>query len=419
MLDHKNKISCLVLGIILFATLTRASIENSPVRVTHRNSGPRYDFEDVENVERNRMANGEGQSGPQDNQIAPPRSPTNAVRPPQDMPADTPIGHLSIRRIFLVPMMGPMHSDAGQWSGSDKSNDQVDNDSSGSSNREQPGMVGGSSKPFWPFVPPTRHHILGGDEASRSPTVEREDTLPERPTRPLFDPIQMMIDMMQQALSQSAMGHPSEIFGDLNKEASGAPTSKSDDKTQDAAQPDANNNKPTELGQPIKPTSNNETREDIVEIEGKKYLRKTVINRHVGENVIFMTKRLIFTPLNETDSEQTTTTTTTTTTVAPPAVSSSEGSRASVSSEVPETIKDDALKTSTTTSSPVEPASSESPSTSAPLSTEAVETPSSTPVNEASTSKESWVERVSEAIAEKIAEAVEPSSTTTTAKPAV
>lgn len=305
------------------------SIEREPVKVTHRNSGPKYDIDEDKLTPTN--PENEQPSMPTTTTEATPRGQDDSTN---DKPSggrltpdviDFPIGHMTIRRIFLIPMMSPRQE--GEWTSSS---------SSGAEPQQEPPMASGNPdegrqqagpffpRPLWPFsLAPARHsphhHMLGQDEASRSPsndnlpaaTGEREGERappsagPDAPVRPLIDPIQMMIDMMQQAISGQFAPPPSSP-GDLNTNEASNPAA--------TDRAEGNTRRPTtsELDKPMKPA--NETREDVVEIDGKKYLRKTIINRHVGENIIFMTKRLIFTPLNDTDSNESTTTTTTTTT---------------------------------------------------------------------------------------------------------
>lgn len=296
------------------------SIEREPVKVTHRNSGPKYDIDQDKLTPTN----------PENEQPSPPTTTTTtessprkqdndndklwADRQPTPDVIDSPIGHMTMRRIFLIPLMSPRQE--GEWSSSSSSRAEP---------QQEPPMASGNpddqagpflARPLWPFsFAPARHnphhrHMLGQDEASRSPSSandnlpaasgerEAERADPNAPVRPLIDPIQMMIDMMHQALNSqfAAPLSPPSSAGDLNTNEASNPTS-SDTRSQSGG----------ELERPIKPT--NETKEDVVEIDGKKYLRKTIVNRHVGENIIFMTKRLIFTPLNETDPNEASTTT--------------------------------------------------------------------------------------------------------------
>lgn len=448
----------LILVVALLATTCAASIEKEPVKVTRQNSGPRYDLDDVGRIS---LAESEASNNvDSNNNIKPvqPSMPQDGLSQPttrqQSAEGDQPpIGHLSIRRIFLIPMMGPMS----------------DGDSS-----SQPGDMMSPAEPpreplsslFWPFMSPRQpqsghhrhhHHMLGEDEASRgpprrgeveegSPTMtaaasgEREFSAPPSPSmerppqRSLFDPIQMMLDMMHHAISSAdnpmttspRSGNP--FFTDLNKDASERPRSGDDESNKD-------DQSGTSLERPIKPQTRNETKEDIVEIDGRKYLRKTVISRHVGENIVFMTKRLIFVPLNETEATDSSTTTT------PLPITTEAPTKEPVESESnerrvePEKSEPTTTTTSSTTASPVmaETTSSQAPeatTTSESSSTPSASSSSATPVEEATTTttssvtpaKESWVERVSEAIDKAAERLIEKSSTeapvTTTAAPA-
>lgn len=356
--------SALLLCVALGGAPAESSIEKEPVRVTHRNSGPRYDIDEVERTRLNADAS-ENQvipSGPRGDPSvdSPSAAGSSEVKPPPaERPAgaaageEEPIGHISIRRIFLIPMSNP------DWRPAQE----------GDSGRQQPGEQPEEANPlaslfgaapsqhhraaapsFWPFLlRPSYHeqepqqqqqqahghrHLFGADEASRPPPAdtvassesneqasapprggEREvDSAlvdprerPQRPQKPLLDPIQMMIEMMQQALNPSPMGAGAgasdglgpNIFSDLNREASsgGAQRAGAGEESRFGADKPAGGELEASRPQLGK---RNETREDVVEIDGKKYLRRTVTNKHVGDNIIFMTKRLIFTPLNET-----------------------------------------------------------------------------------------------------------------------
>lgn len=352
------------LVVVLLASAAIAShamsIEPEPVKVTHRNSGPRYDIDEVEKTKLT--------SANQERQLEGP--PAQPDRPPMGMPSEegapdeaaTPIGHVAIRRIFLFPVMRP-----GDWSqqdqpeGSENSGREPSRPEQENEHEPMPSMF---AKPFWPFMTPARPspsshqdherphrpHLFGADEASRpamgdqdkaAATGNPERVDPARPQmgQPMFDPIQMMMDMMHQAISSQLSPNFTTDLNNNNKDKEPA--------SNDNAPAESSDERPQMPGSELTrspgmpPSAKNETREDIVEIDGKKYLRKVVTNRHVGENIIFMTRRLIFVPLNETDS-----TTTTTDTVA------TTGASAGTT----------ATETTTTTST------TESPSTTAPVS---------------------------------------------------
>ena len=389
----------------LLALTTAMSIESEPVKVTHRNSGPRYDIDEA--VERTRMAAEqpdrpllEGQ--PRPNQEASPE-------------ADS-VGHISIRRIFLVPMM-PAPRPSSSW----QSESESESEASEAPGREQQNSF--AARPFFPFMTPARPppHLLGGDEASRSPSEPRptstgvEHETESSPGQPvLLNPLQMMIDLMNQALQGQLM--PPQTGEDLDKEAASSGGSRADGEGPDRKET------------AMKPVKNQtETMEDIVEIEGKKFLRKTIINRHVGENIVFMTKRLIFVPLNETSSETTiapTAVETTSSTTSRPSESSPELNEKQPARPLPEVPVEEPTSTTTTTESstksgePIAPeVSSSVPSISSTQSAEV--STSSSPSEETTTAaKESWVDRVSEAVDKTAVRIVKvASSTSTTEKP--
>lgn len=325
-------VAALALNCALAISATVAlSIESEPVKVTHRNSGPRYN---IEEVERTKLSTGETESpssSPANEVLQQPPSvsskpvdePNNGA-PPQAGQDEPTIGHVSIRRIFLVPtMMRPdwqaEGADGERETGAQRPplmlSDLFGGLRGGANEPNEEQNEHSAPRPFWPFLaPPARrpqperhHHLFGADEASRSPSErvavaspaggEREN-MPSPPMRgPDFDPIQMMVELMRQAISGQLAPPSPPATDDLNKEAA---TNNKADKPE------------TGLMGPQGARPMNETKEDIVEIEGKKFLRKTIINRHIGENIVFMTKRLIFVPLNETDSSTTSTEPTTT-----------------------------------------------------------------------------------------------------------
>lgn len=365
--------SGLALTLVLFTCGALASIEREPVRVDRNNAGPEYD---IDELERTRVL-AENQ---ENNQVATaPRLPmvvnTNSGddRLHKD---DQPM--ISIRRIFLVPVM----SSPPASSPSDEAADQAPSD---------PMRMFGMP-PRSLFAPFSTRHLFGGDEASRPRPVNQPDESQERPvvssgarpeqegSRPIsamFDPVEMLVEAMRQALNPANMLPTPPQAGpestDLNKEASGE------------------SNKPASEGSETglvvdkKPQSFNSTKEDIVEIDGKKYLRKTVINRHVGDGIMFMTRRLIFSPLNETETESSTTesnkvdlssSTTTTTTVAP-------------STEQPSNVdKIDEPAESSTSTSTISSTASDSPTTREPVATETPASPQDQPSTTVATDKE-------------------------------
>lgn len=308
-----------ILALAALVAFAQASIDNKPVKVTHQNSGPSYDIDEVEKTKLTPERE-EGQIARRLPFSPMPRPINNEEQPQGDNDGST-VGHINIRRIFLIPMSQPSQDDDSASSSNIWSSSQSPRQSQ--SKEEDPQ----DRPPVWPFLSlmPSRH-LFGSDEASRGPqrgeesfprptTSERErENTPETRQRPPFDPIQMMVEMMQQALSQ-AMLTPNGPFQDLNKETGAAPAAaKPNDSDNKAESSETNTNtgnnndanempkRPfTELESPFKPIPiNNSTKEEIVEIDGKKYLKKTILNRHVGENIIFMTKRLLFVPLNET-----------------------------------------------------------------------------------------------------------------------
>lgn len=414
------------------------SIEREPVKVTHRNSGPRYDIDEVERTKlaapgvsaSSRNSNSNNDDSQQESKL---QQEPASQEPGQEA---VPIGHMSIRRIFLVPMMPAPRPD---WQGEPDSPAA----SSGDAVLEHPSPF---ARPFWPFITPVRSpgHLFGADQASRPPTGDQDDERPaasggeregdslasqgpQAAVRPIFDPIQMMVDLMHQAIN-GQLAPPTPNLHDLNNEASAPRRGPDED----------NKENRTQLERPVKPTIQNETKEDIIELDGKKFLRKTIINRHVGENIIFMTKRLIFVPLNETDPTETTTTTTSTTAGrAPvdkdespevparpssvPAEASTTTTQASAPTTTSETTRTDPASSAerqATSSTPNE-SSSEEPTSSTPTTTTAASQREETTTT---TKGPSWVDRVSDAIdkaAERIVEGAQArlSSASSTTKP--
>lgn len=338
MLNFKSsKVNLYICALAALLAVAQASIENKPVKVTHQNSGPSYDIDEVEKTklipEREDV-----RRLPFQPRAQPPSQPktSNKEEVEQQQPGDNDgplVGHINIRRIFLIPMSQPSQDDDTSPSNIWSSGQPLSRQSHHHQADKQP-TEDDQTAPVWPFlslVPQRR--LFGADQASRGPQRPEENLLsrpstlftdkspvdsererensPETRQRPPFDPIQMMIEMMQQALSQAIMT-PNGPFQDLNKEVAVTKPTDSDNKAESSETnpgntADATNEVPkspnTDLEQPFKqPVSHNSTKEEVVEIDGKKYLKKTVVNRHVGENIIFMTKRLLFVPLNETSS---------------------------------------------------------------------------------------------------------------------
>lgn len=393
-MNSRAAILCL-LAVGLVACGVQASIAREPVKVDRSNAGPKYDIDDAE---RTRVV----AENPEANQVlSAPRPPAENERQ-EEGSRDPEAPMISIRRIFLVPMSSSPHQ------------------SSSGEDSDHPLRMLGMMPPrsmFNPFGP--SRHLFGGDESSR-PTPMKPEEGPEvmsasgneqepsnerpRPSTALLDPIELLMEAMRQAL------HPANMMPeptDLNKDASSASGS--------------GESKPvgseTGLESPTaekKPQSFNTTKEDIVEIDGKKYLRKTIINRHVGEGIMFMTRRLIFSPLNETDTgdssanpSSTTTTTTTTTTVEP---------------STEQSPRDEKIeKTSTEASpAPIEPVSTNEPVASETASSSEKPEPSTTTVanDKEDTTAKSLGERISESVSkverlmEKIVERKDESTTT-------
>lgn len=437
----------LLLAVALLVTTCSASIEKEPVKVTHQNSGPRYELDDVGRIS---LAEGEAsnnvdsgfpgqpprpfkfrgepylghpapqepippraQSAPQPEQPHPPQQPQLPPSPPQPEDGDQTMG-VSIRRVFLFPIMAPPSAD-------------------GEPNHHP--MMSPMDRDSGPNLllrimashPPERHHhphLLGQDEASRGP-VRRGEVEGENPAsmtasasgeggdvispiEPQFNPLQMMIDMMRHALSSAGdpmadqQPSPSNPFStDLNRDASSRPEGDDGDKT--AAEGGV-----TSLARPFKPESKNETKEEIVEIEGRKYLRKSIMTKHVGENMMFMSRRMIFVPLNETDAGDASTTTTAAPTLA------AEGSdkepkvveRVTKPEESSSTTTTTTTTTSTTTTAPSVTETTNTPTTSEPQPK--IEASTTAPVEEATTTiASSATSSSAESATEKILDAAE------------
>lgn len=414
------------------------SIENGPVKVTHRNSGPRYDIDnDFVTIDKSRLTPVSSQPEQSRSTVTAVASDSsNGSKPEKEADSNDadqmPIGHVSIRRIFLVPMLRPTRPD---W--------QADNNDEPARQEDQDSGPSMFAKPFWPFLTPARpahpsRHLYGADEASRSPAAsngggEREDehsASDESPTmmmRPpsssqnepnpaMLDPFTMMIKKVQQALfSQLAtqMLNPH----DLSESASGA--GEQQPPTEERPKlPVADGNLDRQPGTGVvKPT--NETREDIIEIEGKKYMRKTVINRHVGDGIAFMFTRYVFVPLNETGQESATEHPSIPTTTTIGSTTTEEGDVSSTTMAT--TTK--AAPTSSSETGPTDDRASMKPVEEITTTTTTIDPLPTTTV--ASTTKESIVNRVSdvlekaaERLVERVSSAADSSTTTTTSKPA-
>ena len=162
-------------------------------------------------------------------------------------------------------------------------------------------------RPLWPLM-------VGAREPSGADGAQTD----EAPVRaPAFDPIRMMLELMHQAVQERLAQQQPQAGAGAGAGEREEPMSRGE-----SAKPVAGAQPPTGLQEPSPmglgsllfglnnnnnnkpPGAANETKqEEVVEIEGKKYLKKTVVNRHVGDNIFFMTRRLVFIPLNETDSQ--------------------------------------------------------------------------------------------------------------------
>lgn len=326
--------SIAVLLLVALAAVCQASIEREPVKVTYRNSGPTYDIEDEpDRIKVLRASIADSNS----NEPSKPDNPLSS-REAGDGGNDDDIAHVSVvRRVFLIPMRPSMLSGDNPFaSPAFMSPKRGENENEGESESES---VPPRVKNPWVISPMFRHHILGADSASRSPTPDsssevsksREESASPPADRihdQSLDSVNMFINMMlnsllTQAHQQASQGEPANNFNtDLNKDAS--------DKV------------------PMKPpTKTNETSEEIVEIDGKKFLKKTQITRHVGENLRFMTRHLTFIPLNETDSSTPSSTSTTTTTSTPTTILSTS----TVPDAQPSSTTQEAREVESTTSS--------------------------------------------------------------------
>lgn len=420
----------LLLAVALLATACSASIEKEPVKVTHHNSGPRYELDDVgrislaEGEASNNVDSGSAQDIPKpfrqgapwprpiavdspNHRLAPPLpaqeqphqpqlSPL-APSPPQAGDGDQPMG-VSIRRVFLFPIMAPPSMEEEPNHPSMMS--PVDRDAG-------PNLL---LRIIASHPPPERHHhphLLGQDEASRGPmrrgevegenpasmaasaSGERGDVI--SPLERQFNPLQMMIEMMRHAMNTDPMAdqQPNPFFTDLNKDASSRPDGEDGDKVGPEG---------TSLGRPVKPQTKNETKEEIVEIEGRKYLRKSIITKHVGDNMMFMSRRLIFVPLNETDAGDVSTTTTTVAPDTPSTTIAAEGSdkepKVVAHTTKPEESSPSTTTSTTTTAAPTTVETTSSPTSSESTTKAAVEESTTTTASSNSPSKEPTTERV-------------------------
>lgn len=395
----------LILVVGLVSTASNASIDRSPVKVTNSNSGPIYDL--AEDVERVKIPADSDESSSFDERRRwftnnfPKKPSSEGSNDNSDSPAETglaspDVGRISIRRIFIVPMMPPTSS------GDSDNNNEASNDQSRSSFNPFESMLpfmmmrptlagpGPQSDMSEQTRPSERRHLFGSDWNSIRPSSaedqqqqpprssvasssgEREESskLPNDSDRTQLspDPLQLLRMMLRTfAEAQSQMSNLPDVPesnrtdaqkpGDLEK-------SSSNDEKRDGTPLSS----PFEglFGKPKKPSTQNETREDVVEIEGKKYLRKTVLNRHVGENMVFVTRRLIFVPLNETDSTTTSTkpeNLVPTTTLSPSNSSVADNKEASTTTQATTTTS-----TTTTLATPIK-TSTEEPTTTTTTST--------------------------------------------------
>lgn len=328
-------LSLAIVGLVV-AVPTLASISNKePVRVTYKNSGPKYEFDDVDKQP----------IGP--NEVPPfmkhiPASPSKKLdeQPPTPLTSSNPTSsadnneeddtltrQIPIRRIFVVPIRHTISSPD-------------DNDS-------QDDMAQ-ALFPRFPLMPSQLHsHLFGRDQASRSPfSTDSDDTMMSSTSNnknqhelqhpAMIDPAVIMMDLLNRMLTSSAMRPSESPFGRHPENKDESSTESADSKPNEGSGDDKIGAEASSIGAPVeKPVITNENKSEIVDIDGQKYIRKTIIQKHVGPGIFFVTKRLIFSPANETEVDSpaigstTTTTTTTTTTVAPKLELSSTTTQAS------------------------------------------------------------------------------------------
>lgn len=317
-----------VLLLAISLNVAQASIDSEPVKVTHRNSGPSYHVSSV-------LADNEVEKTPV-------RSMQEAGEQPAAGTSDEPAtGHLTIRRIFLMPIRAPMEPDQGASHEEPPNPFRLlslfpasgQNSPSPMFNWHQPGYRA-------PMQPYERPASFG----------EREETQ-ERPDRDqLIDPIHMMLAMLRQTL-QAAMAERNQPV---------APS------REPSTELDKDSSVGSELFRPLvgdaldKANKTDETKEEVIEIGGKKFLKKVVLTKHVGNNMFFVTRRLFLSPLNETAETETgpVVGATSTTTISPSASTAGESASAQPSFDIEPKVTEltssssEATSTSTTTTAP-------------------------------------------------------------------
>lgn len=128
----------------------------------------------------------------------------------------------------------------------------------------------------------------GEREEESRPEVTKVDSNTDSVMMRAMDPHQLMLDLLHQVLSAARTNQSSTDFGAASPFSPMATAATTSTNSSEA-----------------KPEMKTESKEDVVEIGGEKYLRKTVVSKHVGENVMFMTKKYVLTPLNATVTDVT------------------------------------------------------------------------------------------------------------------
>lgn len=276
-----------------------ASIEQPPpVRVTHKNSGPSYYLgnsnqanpADKADVTSSKLA--EAAPSPSDfasllasslQAVSQQGETNNNNKADSDDDDDSKpvVGHIMIRRIFLVPIEPAQPKESlGEPSGEPTV-------PLWAQRQQKPPVAAESGESpsvgslLHSILASRRHHeltpgyphLFGRDDASRSPSqpsdatalankpkdLETEASLGQR--QEAIDGLRMIVNMMQQLADSMPSEGP--------QQAPNKTTSKSSD--------------------------------EIVDIEGKQFSRKVIVDKHVGNNMVLVARRIVLVPLNETE----------------------------------------------------------------------------------------------------------------------
>lgn len=316
----RRQVELVLTALVMFAataaTIDCLSIEREPVRVTPLNSGPKYEVDDVD---KQPIVNSIPASDVDDESLSVSKlrgsnsrlpasdlqpalfNPFRALSPrgqvfDGDSDVKEPVEPLLAVRRFII--FSPRRPD-------DESSNTDDQQSlpmppSPFSMLDKQRLHDSQPQP-WHFIRPMFRVRVSehSQQDSLSPSESSSPQMDSKQQRPFLpDPFQIMMELLHKAFEARAnvtrvdspfnMTPAKDLFNDES-----ASSAAGDDKS--PAHP------------PMKPVDTEETTSEIVEFDGEKFVKKTTIKKHIDHGVYFVTKKLSFVPLNETESASTTT----------------------------------------------------------------------------------------------------------------